>query len=233
MLGRLVAPLRYVYAAARRLLEHFLFDRPAGIDTAKVVHLHELGLEAENRQDYHPTPWHLLKRALSEHDWAPTDVFIDFGCGKGRVLVEAATHPFGRVIGVEISPDLAQAARINLERARASLRCREVAVITADVLDYEIPDDVTVAYFFDPFHGEIFSAVVDKLLASLRRQPRELTVLYMDPEEERTLLAAGARLVKSFGGMRPTRKWTEENSLRVYKLQSPAASAIPSTATAP
>ena len=29
------------------------------------------------------------------------DVFIDFGAGKGRVLLEAATHPLQSVIGVE------------------------------------------------------------------------------------------------------------------------------------
>lgn len=218
MLGFLISAARHVYATARRYIEYVLFDRPAGIETAKVVHLDELGLDAKNRQDYHPTPWPLLKRALSQQDIADDDVFVDFGCGKGRVIVHAAMYPFRRVIGVEISADLAQIARDNIERARSKLKCQDVHVVTADVLNYEVPDDVTVVFFFDPFHGEIFSAVVNKLLASLRRRSRELTILYMDPEEEKTLLAAGARLVKSVGGMRPTRKWAKEHSLHVYKL---------------
>lgn len=218
MLDMVINSLRRAYATARRAIEAMLFDRPAGIETSEVVHLDALGLAANDRQNYHPTPWPVLKRALSRHAVASADVFIDFGCGKGRVLVEAAMHPFRRVIGVEISAELAAVARENIDRVRPRLKCRDVTVVVADVLAYEVPDDVTVVYFFDPFHGAIFSAVVEKLVASLRRRPRELTILYMDPNEERTLLDAGARLVATTGGWRPTRAWAKENSLYVYKL---------------
>jgi SAM-dependent methyltransferase len=148
-------------------------------------------------------------------------VFIDFGCGKGRVVFQAAMYPFRRVIGVELVPDLADVARENIRRALPKLRCKHVEIVTADVVNYEVPDDVTFVYFFDPFHGEIFSAVVAKLLASLRRRPRELTIIYFDPAEEQTLLAAGAKLVKTTRGLRPTREWSQENSVRVYKLRAP------------
>lgn len=220
MLRSALDSARGVYAAVRRWFEEILYDRPQGIETSTVVHLDALGLAAKGRQNYHATPWALLRRALADHKWADSDVFVDFGCGKGRVLVAAASYPVRRVIGVELSEELADVARANIERARSKLKCQDVSVVTADVLTYDVPDDVTVAFFFDPFHGEIFSAVVNKLLASLARRPRELTILYMDPEEEQTLLAAGARLVKSIGGMRPTRKWAHENSLRVYTLDA-------------
>jgi hypothetical protein len=59
---------------------------------------------------------------------------------------------------------------------------------------------------------------VDKLVASLRRRPRELTIIYMDPEEAPTLIRAGARLVKSTWGLRPTKEWARGNSIHVYKL---------------
>jgi len=210
--------VRLAYASVRRLVAHVFFDRPAGIETATVVRLDDLGLAARNRQDYHASPWLLLKRLFQQHNIREDDVFIDFGCGKGRVLIEAAMHPFRKVIGVELSPALADIARANVQQSLPKLRCKDVDVVTADVLDYDVPDDLTYIYFFDPFHGEIFSAVVEKLLASVRRRSRELTIIYFDPAEERMLLDAGARLVQASGGLRPTREWALENSVHVYKL---------------
>ena len=225
MLRAAVAAMRSVYASLRRWSERIRFDRPAGIETTKIVPLSTLGLDARHRQDYHPTPWPLLKRALSEYQPRTHDVFIDFGCGKGRVLVEAAKYPFRRVIGVEISSELADIARQNVERSRSTLACQAIEVITADVVNFQLPDDVTVVYFFDPFHGDIFSTVIANLLSSLHRRPRVLTIIYMDPEEEQCLLDAGAQLIKSLGGMRPTRKWSQENSVRIYEL-SPVAPTV-------
>jgi SAM-dependent methyltransferase len=217
----MINAVRRAYAAVRRFIGNVLFERPAGIETADIVRLNELGLGARDRQDYHPTPWLTLKRVLSQHEVREDDVFIDFGCGKGRVVFQAAMYPFRRVIGVELVPDLADIARDNIRRALSKLRCKHVEIVTADVVNYEVPDDVTFVYFFDPFHGEIFSAVVQKLLASLRRRPRELTIIYFDPAEEQILLAAGAKLVKTTRGLRPTREWSQENAVHVYKLRAP------------
>ena len=218
MLRMMVTSARFAYASVRRALGNVFFERPAGIDTSDIVHLNEIGLAARNRVDYHPTPWLALRRVLSEHEVAEDDVFIDFGCGKGRVIYQAAMYPFRKVIGVELSPELAGIARSNIERSRAKLKCRNVEVVNQDVLEYAVPDDVTFVYFFNPFKGEIFAAVVDKLVASVGRRPRELTIIYMDAAEEHTLLQAGARLVAATRGIRPTKKWSKENSIRVYKL---------------
>ena len=214
---------RRAYALIRRVLESLFFDRPAGIETARVVHLDEIGLGATGRQNYHATPWLALKRTFAELQINGDDVFIDFGCGKGRVIFEAAKHPFRRVIGVEISPQLAHVARENVKRGRAQLRCQDVEVVRADVLDFEVPDDATIVYFFDPFHADIFSAVVEKLKASLRRRPRQLTIIYMDPEEDQTLRNAGAKIVASKSGMRPSRQWSSENAIHIYMLGSAEA----------
>ncbi len=44
--------------------------------------------------------------------------FLDFGSGKGRMVIAAATLPFRRVLGVEISDRLLQEARRNVEAMR-------------------------------------------------------------------------------------------------------------------
>ena len=65
---------------------------------------------------------------------SPHDVFIDFGCGNGRVVYQLARYSFARVIGVEISEKLEAISRENIERARPQLRSREVSIVNADVL---------------------------------------------------------------------------------------------------
>jgi hypothetical protein len=98
-------------------------------------------------------------------------------------VYQAARYPFGRVVGVEISEELNRVARANVERMRARLRCQNVELVTADVLDYEILDDMTYAYFYYPFFGEIFRAVVDRIVVSIDRTPRKVTIIFTDPEE--------------------------------------------------
>lgn len=105
------------------------------------------------------------------------DVLVDFGSGKGRVLVLAAMHPFDRLIGVERSPDLNDIARQNIARARARLTCQNIDLVTTDAAAYELSDDTTIVYFASPFGGGILDAVLDKVQASLIRAPRRLRVV--------------------------------------------------------
>ena len=195
-------------------------DRCVGIETEGDVRLDELGLAATNRVSYTPSHWLTLPRILRRRDVAPHDVFIDFGSGKGRAVYQAARrYPFRRVIGVEISEHLNAMARLNIERNRRRLRCRDIELVTSDVLDYEIPDDVTIAYFYNPFRGDLFSAVINGLLDSLDRRPRPLRVIYHKWEEEDRLLASGRfEMVRSAPGLRPGRRWSEEKSIRMYAV---------------
>jgi hypothetical protein len=52
-----------------------------------------------------PSPWYILPRALRKVDAFDHDVFVDFGCGTGRVVHQAAKRPLKRVIGVEVIPE--------------------------------------------------------------------------------------------------------------------------------
>lgn len=60
---------------------------------------------------------------------------------------------------------------------------------------------MTVAYLNNPFRGELFDAVVEKLLASYDRRPRSLRLIYKTPLEEARLLGTGrVRLVRAEAG---------------------------------
>ncbi len=179
---------------AEPILEFFM-----GLETSRDVYHDRLGFGAERGHHYMASRWSTLVFMLKEDEVSPDDIFIDFGSGKGRVVYHAACLPLKRVIGVEMSEKLNQVARRNIERTRHRLKCQDVKLITADILDYEIPDDLTIAFFFNTIDGPAFCTVIDRIVASLRRNPRQLTVIYNNPRMHDYLVQSGFSAVRQFG----------------------------------
>jgi predicted RNA methylase len=162
-----------------------------GVRTEGDVELEDLGVAAEHRLGYEGSHWVGVRRALRRLAVTPDDVFTDFGSGKGPAVLVAATFPFRRVAGVEISDDLTRAARRNLERSRLRPRAGSVEFVTADVLEYEIPDDLTVVYLYNPFTGLLFARFLERVLHSLERRPRALRLVYNYPFEHDYVISTG------------------------------------------
>ena len=182
----------------------------------------ELWGKGGDRVYHEPSPWGILGRVLSPGEVSPRDVFIDLGCGTGRVLFEAALrYPFRRAIGVDFVPHLTEiaskAAAVNAHR----LRCPEVQLVTEDLATYEIPDDVTVGFLYDSVRGALFDAVAGKLIASVDRNPRRMRLVYLRPREALRLEATGrARLVRY--GRRAVRRWLPAEYLAMYEIEPPS-----------
>jgi SAM-dependent methyltransferase len=132
---------------------------------------------------YQPIPYDSLDAAFQHiHIRPQQDVFLDYGCGMGRALVHAARHSFRRVVGIELSAQLCRIANANLARARKTFLCQDVSVIEADAARYVPPDDVTVVFMFNPFDTPVVQDVLEQLHASLRRKPRDLSIIYGLPK---------------------------------------------------
>ena len=83
-------------------------------------------------------------------------VFVDFGCGKGRILLAAAQFGFKRIEGVEFASNLCRIAERNvaLYKTRTGLQT-EFRIVASDAGKYEIPDDVDCFYFCNPFGEDV------------------------------------------------------------------------------
>jgi hypothetical protein len=205
---------------ASRLRRHWLARRQWLTSMEmRIVHLEELGLADEHRVDHVPSFGRTLPRILPQDEVGPYDVLLDLGSGMGRVVISAAkTYSFRRIVGVEISPELHEIAKRNLARNRLCLRCPQIELINADVLDYRIPDDVTVVYLYNPFRGPVFQHVVDELERSVDRNPREIRIIYLNPREERRLLASERiNLVRSARAV--LGDWSTDSLVRLYRLR--------------
>lgn len=179
-------------------------------ETGDRVALDSLGLDHPDRVGYSASPWWVLRWLLARSEVWSSDVFVEFGCGKGRIVLEAARrYPFRRVVGVELSPELSDVARGLIARERNRLRCRDVEIETADATEFAVPDDMTHAYLYNPFNGPTFAKVCANIVASLDRAPRSVRVIYVNPVEHTTLMATGrfhlVRRAETAGVSSPTR----------------------------
>jgi hypothetical protein len=183
-------PRRDPRALAIAVLDRII-ERVLGVRTAEATAREDAAAAAPNRVWHTPSEWIPTRRALARLDPGKDDVLVDYGSGLGRALVVARTLPFGRVVGVEVSPGLAGAARENLARQRRAIRCAQAEVVEADAREWRVPHDVTVVYMYCPFTGPIFAGTVDRLLESLERRPRRLRLVYTNPAEHNYLIHTG------------------------------------------
>ncbi len=193
-------------------------ERRLGIRTTGLVTPGELGYESSEFFEYTPAPYHALRKSLARIPVRPgEDVFLDYGCGLGRVIVLAGTKPYKRVLGIDISPPLIVKAEENI-RAAKRLKC-EVSAEVADAQTYAVPEDVTVIHFNNPFSGETLARAVANIRESLRRRPRELTIVFGSPGKFETMFGGQDWLERiSYKPFYPTTAYA------IYKCRAEAES---------
>jgi predicted RNA methylase len=113
-----------------------------------------------------------------------TDVFVDLGCGKGRVLCCAALHPIDRAIGVECSRPLSDIAKVNAAGLRPHHSPIEIHTTEAQRFDYAAG---TVFYLFHPFGPNTLRAVLLELQKGLQASPRQIRIVYVNPVHNNVL----------------------------------------------
>jgi demethylmenaquinone methyltransferase/2-methoxy-6-polyprenyl-1,4-benzoquinol methylase len=100
----------------------------------------------------------LAERGMRLLDLRPGDTAVDLGCGTGVNLPELArlVGPTGRVVGIDLSPQMLARARERITRAGFS----NVELVQGDVRGFAFPDDLhgvmsTFALEMVPEHDEV------------------------------------------------------------------------------
>ncbi|HVY69306.1 MAG TPA: class I SAM-dependent methyltransferase, partial [Verrucomicrobiae bacterium] len=122
--------------------------------------------------------------------------FIDFGCGKGRVLLLAAEAGFERLTGIEFAPALAAEARRNLQRSRRVRPGIQAEVLTLDAAEYAIPTGPVALFFYNPFGGETLRRVVENVWKRANQKKESLWIIYLNPKGLAVFEEAGFRIFK-------------------------------------
>jgi SAM-dependent methyltransferase len=157
---------------------------------------------------YQPTEPALFREMMAT---LPIDfrefTFIDIGSGKGRTLLMASEFPFRRIVGVELIPELNQAAEENVRayrsgsdrpNSRPSVRPVQIETLCEDARQFVFPETSLVVYLFNPLPKEGLRQVTRNLEQSWQRMPRSIWIVYHNPLLESVLMES-AIIVKEAG----------------------------------
>jgi protein-L-isoaspartate O-methyltransferase len=104
------------------------------------------------------TPYDVLPVLFENAAVEPSDVLVDVGSGKGRVLNWwLAQYPKNKIVGIELDPEIAAACAKRLSRFNT------VTVIAGDACELA-PESGTVFFLFNPFAEFVVQKFIDKLL---------------------------------------------------------------------
>lgn len=109
----------------------------------------------------------LRYRAISALELSPGDAVVDVACGTGMSfpLIEAEIGPAGRLVGIEVSPDMAALARRRVGRAGWA----NVVLVVDRVENAALPAACFDAALFNFTHDVLQSAAaIDRVLAALK-----------------------------------------------------------------
>jgi len=178
-------------------LVNFYHDWRLRTDTGGMVKLPDIGIHNDEFIEYAPVGYSEIFYALRQIPLPPSGTsFLDFGSGKGRAVVAAATLPFRKVLGVEISEYLNKLAQANIERMRHR-KAGIVELIQSDAVVFPIPDDINLIYMANPFHGATLAKVIGNILASYQAHPRTIHIIYFNKIHfERLIEEAAYKLIR-------------------------------------
>lgn len=151
----------------------------------KLLHINTSGRDDTNsdeyRYPYEPTPYSVLERLAESGLISENDVVLDYGCGKGRVGFFLAQRTKAKAVGIEYDEKIYQMAMENRRTAASRLRAD---FVLSRAEEFEVPENVSRCYFFNPFSVEILHKVMARIIESYYENPREIILFFYYPSIE-------------------------------------------------
>ncbi|MEP6583575.1 MAG: class I SAM-dependent methyltransferase [Ginsengibacter sp.] len=170
-------------------------EKKYDLDTIELDRLKGLSVYGDNLAHasiYQGANYFLLEKAFDYlQEIKGNQCIVDFGCGKGRVLVVAAYYGFKKITGIEFARALCVAAERNIAKVQSLFPSTQFKVICDDAINYKIEDDQNVFFFFNPFDEVIMLAVAKNILKSLKENSRHIFIVYLNPLHKEIFLSAG------------------------------------------
>jgi 16S rRNA G966 N2-methylase RsmD len=181
-----ITTLQYIFS-------DLFFDYKYKVETINTIMLDELDIDSPNKvhgRYYEGTNTFIFKRMFPH---IPVNVanscIVDFGSGKGKVMLLAAERGFRKVMGVEFSGQLVDICRKNLEIFKRRTKSKtEFEVFNMDAAEFEIPSEANLLFFSNPFDEALITRVIENMLRSLEKHPREIVVVHLYPQGNRAFL---------------------------------------------
>lgn len=167
--------LRHKFANAKACL----YDRILDIETGGVILHPQLDISLNRDMiGYQPVFYGRLEKMIKGLKLTPEDVFVDLGCGKGRVVFFVALQRLKKVIGVELDRELFVVAQKNLHNLK--INRTPIELKNCDASNFDVREG-TIFFFFNPFGYETFNKVINNIKESLVINSRKIRIVYYAP----------------------------------------------------
>jgi SAM-dependent methyltransferase len=165
------------------------------IDTIRIDNLQHQKIKSNNLKHasiYQATNYFIIAKAFEflRNDNA-NHYIVDFGCGRGRVLVVAAFYGFKTITGIDFGESLCREAELNIEKIKPLFPQTNFEIICDDAVNYSIENDTNVFFFFNPFDEIVMLQIVKNILSSLKKNARKIYIVYINPLHKEIFLSAG------------------------------------------
>lgn len=145
--------------------------------------LEEKPIQSSHYNHYEATPYLILDALFDEYKLEMSDCFVDYGCGKGRVLFYVHNRFHNSVTGIEMNNQLYHKSLKNKAyyMQKASSRAGSIQITCCKAEEYEVKKYENRFYFFNPFSLEIFRKVVNNIVRSVEQENREVELILYYP----------------------------------------------------
>ncbi|MCT2537488.1 SAM-dependent methyltransferase [Aquibacillus koreensis] len=129
---------------------------------------------------YEPTPYSALQVLFEHHKIVSSDRIVDFGCGKGRLIFFIHYFYQATVIGIEMNQSFYESARNNslsYIRQNQLVKHDNIHLYHCLAEGYQINENDNKFYFFNPFTVQIFMRIINNILRSVEKNPREIELI--------------------------------------------------------
>ena len=163
-------------------LKEVYYENIFSIDTKKSIVDYSINASSLN-YGYAPTTYSLLEYVFSKYPFSCNDYFLDFGCGKGRVLFMAAFYGCLNLGGIEIDSSVFNDLNSNILNFKKKTNNTSVFDIkNIDAKNTVIESTYNKFFFFDPFHLKIFIYIIESIKKSIESAHRNILLIIYRPQ---------------------------------------------------
>jgi len=160
------------------LVKDHYYDHKYNIDTLGLYNLKEDASLYGDEKRYQATNYDRIIKIINYLKLKENDVFVDLGCGKGRVILLASTKKIKKVIGIELRKSMVDIARKNINNFK--FKKTPIEIFHCDAANYNFKEE-TVFFMFHPFEWKTLKIVLNNIKKSLIENPRKIHIVYHSP----------------------------------------------------
>lgn len=142
--------------------------------------------ESHHYNRYEATSYLALESLFKHFTLNSSDHIVDFGCGKGRLAFYINYYYNSYVTGIEMNNNYYDICENNKKSYFKSFSKPKEKINFLNIFaeDYKVTPLDNKFYFFNPFSLQLFIKVLNNILISVEKFPREIDLIFYYPSEE-------------------------------------------------